>query len=245
MKLVVILLLSWFFVSSNISAQEEESILDFDFGADLVSRYVWRGLEFGGDPAVPQFQPYAALSFDGKEYGRLEIGAWGSYGFSGDFSENDLSLKYIYTTSLVNISAVLNDYYYPYLGSSFTNFEDKGDGAHTIEAGIAISGNGSFPFSLLISRNVWNDFPHDRSLYVEAGYAFNIKEINMNIFAGAAQGQSLWHCVTTDKFEFINIGVSAGKSLKISEDYSLPLGISWIMNAHQKKTFLVFKIGLF
>lgn len=232
--------------SGGLLAQEEKSQgLDFNFGTDLVSRYIWRGMEFGGDPAVPQFQPYAAFSYDGGKYGKIELGAWGSYGFTGNYSENDLYLKYTYGTGVLSVSAVLNDYYYPYLGSSFFNFKDAGKGAHTLEAGLAVTGNESFPLSVLISKNVRNDLPGDHSLYIEASYPFTINQVNLNVFAGAAQGRSLWHLVDTDKFVLINFGASAAKTVKISDDYCLPLSISWIMNAHRKQTFLVFKIGLF
>jgi len=245
-KKVLLIILTGLLLTGVVKAQDDSSsVLDFDFGAEVVSRYIWRGVESGGDPAVPQLQPYASFSVDGGEYGLLELGAWGSYGFSGDFSENDLSLKYTYSTSPVNISLTLNDYYFPYLGINFTNFEDKGEGAHTIEAGLALTGNESFPFTFLVSKNIKNDVPEDKSLYVEAGYAFSINEVEMNVFAGAAQGMSLWHGISTDKFEVCTVGIGAGKEIRISESYSLPLGINWIMNPHQKKTFLVFKVGLF
>ena len=54
----------------------KESKLGFDVGADIMSRYVWRGTQFGG--SSPSIQPFTSLSI-----GNLEIGAWGAYSTGG------------------------------------------------------------------------------------------------------------------------------------------------------------------
>lgn len=243
----IIVLLSILFMPGIFHGQEEQksNLVKFDFGADIVSRYIWRGIEFGGAPAVPQLQPYASLNFNLSSSHVIQIGAWGSYGFTGDYNENDLSLKYSYTHEAAgSFSIGLNDYYYPYLNIPFSNFKKDGEGAHTIEAGFGYSGPASFPVNFLISKNILNDLPESKSLYVEAGFNTIISELPFNFFVGAAQGRSAWHSVTTDKFEICNLGVGVSKSVKISSDFSLPIGMSWIMNPHQKKTYLVFKVSL-
>ena len=57
-------------------------------GADIVSRYVWRGLDFGESMSV---QPGLTIALGG-----LEFGAWGSYSISASgagSNENDLWRK--------------------------------------------------------------------------------------------------------------------------------------------------------
>ena len=44
--------------------------VEFDIGADVVSRYVWRGTDFGNSPAI---QPSMSASF---RDGQLELGYW-------------------------------------------------------------------------------------------------------------------------------------------------------------------------
>jgi hypothetical protein len=222
--------------------------LEFDFGADVVSRYVWRGQELGqtqADPAAPQFQPYASFNININENNQIQIGAWGSYGFTGRYNENDLSLKYSMTEkSAGTFSLSTNDYYYPYLEIPFSNFKKEGQGAHTIELAFGYNGPEKFPVNFLISNNILNDSIGNKSLYVEVGYGANIADVAVNFFVGAAKGKSSWHGINTDKFELCNVGFSATKNLKITNDYSLPLGISWIMNPHLKKTYLVFKASI-
>ena len=59
-----------------------------EISADVVSRYVWRGTQFGDSGHI---QPALILSA-----GDFEIGAWGSFALSGndEWSELDLYISY-------------------------------------------------------------------------------------------------------------------------------------------------------
>ena len=83
-------------------------------GADLVSRYVWRGLDVN---QAPNLQPSITLS----AYG-LSAGFWGSYSLdnysNSTYSQEIdtwLSYKYQFEDGPA-ISAILTDYYYPSAG---------------------------------------------------------------------------------------------------------------------------------
>lgn len=221
------------------------SPLSFSFGMDLVSRYIWRGIEFGADidgSSSPHFQPTAAFTYSFGKAGALSLGVWGSYAFSGNFSESDVYLNYAVNTKAGNISLTFNDYYYPYVGIPVTNFDGDGKGAHTIDAQLAYTFPEVFPLTVMVSNNVHNDFPDNKSLYIEASYPFTVSDVQLGLVVGAAKGPSLWHSIYTDKFEFNNIGLKASKSIKITQDFSLPVGFNWIYNAHLKKTYVVFKV---
>ena len=88
--------------------------VEFNFGADVVSRYVWRGIDTGDSPAV---QPNMAASFrDGK----LELGYWGSFATNaGGGNELDWYLTYNATD---DISISITDYFFPTPGETeFSN----------------------------------------------------------------------------------------------------------------------------
>ena len=77
-------------------------------GADVVSRYVWRGVDFGESMSV---QP--SLSFSA---GGFEVGSWGSYSYaplSSGANEHDIWASY----SFGSVSLMLTDYYFPNGGS--------------------------------------------------------------------------------------------------------------------------------
>lgn len=101
MKIKEILLVILMFFSFNFSAHAQ-----FGFGSVIVSRYVWRGTDFGNSASV---QPSLHYSVGG-----LEVGAWASYPISSDITslsvnENDLFIKY----SIGRLGLMITDYYFP------------------------------------------------------------------------------------------------------------------------------------
>ena len=160
------LLLSILVVVSVVSAlAQEETALEeskeahegkvyLNVGADLVSRYIWRGQNFGKSAAI---QPTASISVFG-----FTLGAWGSYAFSRhslqiddstsityNYSELDLFLSYRYKY----FTLMLFDYYAPgpidtLPGNNYFNWKNK-DTFHTLEASLILTDRKSFPFSLL------------------------------------------------------------------------------------------------
>ncbi len=234
-------------VSRFSDADSIKSKISFSFGMDLVTRYVWRGDELGinGDGnSTSHFQPNASLTYNLRNAGALVLGFWGSYGFNGAYSENDYFLSYSLPTSAGNFLFMFTDYCFPDQGIAITNFEGQGNGAHTIEALVGYTLPGSFPVSINLSTNIHNDAPGNKSFYGEINFPFTLADTDFSFFAGAALGKSYWHNISTDKVEFNNVGFKGSKSIKISQEYSLPVSIYWIYNPHQKKTFLVFKLSL-
>lgn len=231
--------------SEAYSQKETKSPISINIGGDVVSRYIFRGVEFGPNPPTPQVQPHFALTYDMGNAGSLIFGGWASYGIYNEFSENDLSLKYSIPVSGAGTFALtLMDLTFPYLGASINNFEGDGNGAHFIALNFDYSGPAKFPVTFQVSSLVHNDFPEHKSLYLEVGYNFPISDVDARVVCGAAQGKSKWNSIKTDKFEFDNIGINFTKKLKISEDYSLPVGVAYILNWHLKQSFLVLKISV-
>lgn len=222
--------------------------LSFSFSSDIVTRYIWRGNEFGkydfDFKSTPHIQPTAALTLTTASELSISLGLWGSYGFNGNYSETDLYLNFLMPTNIGDLSLTFNDYFYPYYGISFTNFDGDGLGGHTLELNFSFQFKEKFPLKFMISKNIHNDIKDDNSLYFELGYPIQISDVNIDLFAGVAQGKSIWHNVDVDKFSIVNTGFTAKKSLKISETFSLPISLSWVYNPHKKITYLVGKITI-
>lgn len=220
--------------------------LTMSLGLDLVSRYIWRGVEYGvpGKTATPNFQPTAGLAYDLGKGHSLGLGVWGSYAFDGDYEENDFYFNYTVAHSFGSLSVTVNDYYYPYQNIPFSNTDGDGKGAHTVDAQFLFTLPESFPLGILLSNNIHNDAPDNKSFYAELSYPFTISENAGSVFIGAAKGPSAWHVVSTDKFELINVGFKYAKVIKVTDSFSFTSGVSWIFNPHLKKTYLVFKITL-
>ncbi len=233
---IPMIIVSIFILVMQISAQ------NFNVSTDLVSRYVWRGADFGDSPSI---QP--SLNF---AVGNFEIGTWGAYQLGRDASalagdELDLYLSYGLDMGNISFSFLISDYYFPNSGLKFGNFnnwDDKdGVGAHIIELGIGLSGSDSFPLSLSGYVNVYND--EDNSAYFELGYSSDVDDVTINYFIGATPGGNNMY-YGTDTFNIVNIGITASKEIKITDDFSLPIFGSYVLNPNQEVAHFVFGISL-
>ena len=200
-------------------------------GADVVSRYVWRGLDFGESMSV---QPALTLGAGG-----FEFGAWGSYSISADgasANENDLWFTYTVTTSSGASFAVgATDYYFP--GPDADGFSYKS--AHTWEFSLAFAGPEAFPLSLF--AGLIND--DDKPMYLEAGLPLPAGEgMELGLHAGMVTAASGFY--DTQGAAVVNLGITAGKELQITESFALPMSVSYVINPDQDRAFLVFGISL-
>ncbi len=189
----------------------------FSVGADIVSRYVWRGTQFGDGIAA---QPWLSYTFPGIG---VEVGAWGSY----DLSDDDASEADLYLTIPLGeyFSFTVTDYFFP-TGSFDDYFDYSDDGAHTIEL---LAGLDYENFSLFGAVNVSGD--DDNSVYVEAGYAFYDKDdYSASLFVGGGDGAYTNGSNAMGDFDIVNVGISASKDI-FSASYIVnpDLETSWVV----------------
>ena len=235
--LLAVITLSW---AQSATAENKASVTT---GLDLYNRYVWRGTDFGNSPSL---QPTLAVGYAG-----FELGAWGAYTMSNQASESDeIDLWLAYTLGLDNgmsITALITDYTFPNSGVRFFNFNDydamiddtvSDAGAHTLELGASIAGPESFPITLSGFINVYND--GGNNTYFQVDYPFTVNETSLNFFVGAAGGsKDNPDYYGTDDFQVINVGIDASKEIKVTDDFSLPLSVSFIINPNAERHYLL------
>ncbi|MBL1212508.1 MAG: hypothetical protein HND52_04005 [Ignavibacteriae bacterium] len=213
--------------------EESQHNVSLGFGTNIVSRYVWRGGDFGDSPSI---QPYIGVTYAG-----FELGTWASFPLSSSasgYNEHDLYLSYTLESELGSFGLLLTDFYYPNSGVDFSNWDGGGTGAHTLELSASYSG----PFNFLAAYNVHND--PDKSFYMELGYSMNLADVPVDIFLGGTRGRSTWYGISTDKIEITNIGLKGSREIVFTNNFSLTLSASYIMNPYARKTFLVFGISI-
>jgi hypothetical protein len=201
----------------------------FDLGADVVSRYIWRGADYGESASV---QP--ALSFSS---GGFEIGTWASYAMNPDgapANEHDLWMSY----SAGPVTVGVTDYYFPNAGFDFFDFDGDGEGAHLIEPFASVNGPETFPATFYVGYFAHND--PDNSIYLNASYPFAIDGIELAFGVGASAGESALY--GTDGFGIIELNLAASKSIPLTDGFSLPLSVAYILNPYAETSFLV--VGL-
>ena len=153
-------------------------------GADVVSRYVWRGTDYGNAAAV---QPSIETTI-----GPVALGAWGSWSISpgpADASGNECDLYASTTVGLVGFT--LTDYFFPaYAGTdSLLNLD-----MHIFELS-AVADVG--PVSILAAANVSGD--DDNSTYLELTYG----ALSLGL------GNGLYS--TNGEFAPVSFGISASR----------------------------------
>ena len=153
-------------------------------GADVVSRYVWRGTDFGNAAAV---QPSIETTI-----GPVALGAWGSWSISpgpADASGNECDLYA--STTVGPVGLTLTDYFFPaYAGTDSLLNVDK----HVFE----LSGGADVgPVSVLAAANVSGD--DDNSTYLELTYG----AFSLGLGNGAYS--------TDGEFAPVSLGISASR----------------------------------
>jgi hypothetical protein len=266
--LLVVLFCSLFTspASSQEEAKQEESTekssVQVNFGADLVSRYIWRGTDYGNSPSI---QPNLSLTAGG-----FKIGAWGCYGFGsykqkvndsttldmGHYAEFDLFVSY----TLKGFTLGVTDYFFPNplnpnSGNKYFNYKSLTTG-HSIEASLTYDGPAKFPVQVYVGTMIYGNDPvedstgaftdrneNNFSTYIEASYKFNIKKIGVDVkpFIGGIPFGSILY---GPQAGIVNLGLTASKAIKITEHYSIPIYTSVITNPQAESVFLVFGLTL-
>jgi hypothetical protein len=197
-------------VSAGAAMADSPSV---NVGVDFYNRYVWRGSDIGNSPSI---QP--AVSATG--YG-LTLGAWGAYSTSSVSSGNDeIDFWADYTVKRENgvaLKLIMTDYTYPNSGISYS----KSD-AHTFEAGAAFIGPPGFPLTVSGYVNVSND--PGNNTYFQLDYPATAGAVELGFFVGAAGGSTENpDYYDTETANVINMGMSARRTIAVTERFSLPL----------------------
>ncbi|MBN2683513.1 MAG: hypothetical protein JXR58_13545 [Bacteroidales bacterium] len=234
--------LAAFFVQP-VLAQEEEKESPFSSGADIMSRYVWRGTDFGGSPSIQPTLEYAK--------GNLTIGTWGAYATNlPGIQEADIYVSYDFGKKF---TLMFTDYFFPNELSgndSYFVYKQESTG-HLFELSAKYNGTEKLPLSLMVATifygadAVKNDefgIPTadiQYSTYIELGYEFKNLELvaGFNLLApDLDRGESGLY---GNYMGFVNIGIKHEKEIKITETFSLPFSMSFITNPQTEKIFLV------
>ena len=218
-------------LSTNLLAQSSFSL---SAGGDLVSRYIWRGLEING---APNLQPAVEGSFGG-----FAVGFWGSYAFSERTSTDELDFYAGYTFSTESagdFGLLFTDYYFP-TGSRISDFSDTSS-AHYLEAAVTYSGPSSLPLSLFLG---YTFKPAGvEALYWEVSYSASVDAFGFDIFVAGTNGGEGGYYGATD-FAVINTGFKVSQDINIGESLQMPLFVSFIANPNEETVYLVFGVGL-
>ena len=220
----------FFIYTSILTAQSDPPhAISVSGNVDIVSRYIWRGLEFGQSPSI---QP--ALSAKWKDF---TLGAWGAYKLTG---AGDQETDFFLTKKIGFLTVGVSDYwtFSDTAAMDFFNYREKTT-AHILETQVLLSGGESLPFNLLACYFFYGADTTE-SIYLELQYLHSSNLMDMLFFAGYQPKGEYYG----SKNSFVNIGCTARKSIAVTDRWSLPLSISLILNPDRKSVYLVAGITL-
>jgi hypothetical protein len=196
---------------------------------DLMSRYIWRGLENGHAPSI---QPGLSVSWKG-----FTLGAWGAYKLTG---EGGQETDFYLSKNIAFVTIAVWDYWNFYDTAGFNYFDyHKESTTHILEAQVLFSGNKSIPFNLLVSYFFYGA-DTSKSIYMELQFFHKFKPVDLVVFTGY-QPKGTYYA---SRAAFVNIGCTVKKSIPVTDRFSLPLSLSLIFNPAGKSTYLVAGITL-
>ena len=232
-NLAIIVSCATLLLSTGIDAQNETKVA---VAADVVSGYYWRGEDLGGLSVQPSL---------GITKGNFTVSAWGNVGLDEkDMKEMDLTAAY--TIGKVNIG--ITDYSYNRTPGGHTA-KYFSYGAHSTESAHLFEGNIGYNFGPLAVNWYTNfagqdyykkkDGKRAYSSYFEAVAPFTLGGLDMKAEVGVTPWDGAY-TTKTDKFAVVNIGLTAKKTVKISDTFSVPAFAKIAVNPESRKAYMIF-----
>lgn len=219
-------------IDAQAQKQIEEGGPELSAGADLMSRYVWRGTDFGASPSI---QPTIEFAWD-----FFKIGSWGAFTTNGtNVQEADLYLACDVFDGMFSVG--VTDYFFPNDTVASNKYFDYKDGStgHTLEANLSFNGTEAVPIGVSFNYNFYG-YDEANSMYLEFTYSGKVKDNPFDLFMGFALDDGLYG----ETFGVVNFGATVHKEIKFSDSFSLPVQASFITNPQAENMFLVFGISL-
>ena len=232
MKKIILLMMG---LVAGATAHAEDGV-ETTVAADMVSRYIWRGLDAGSTAIQPTF---------GVGYKGLSLTAWGSYGVTDpdDTKEFDLTLGY----SVGGFNIGITDYWFSVGGDPEGRYfkYDAHATNHIFEATVGYDfGLASLQWYTNFAGNdgLNKDGKRAYSSYVEANVPFKLATVDWTATAGAVPFATDFYGTTG--FAVTNLALKATKDIKVTDSFSIPIFGQVAANPCSQKAYLVFGFTL-
>ncbi len=224
-KMIVMALM----IATGIGANAQDNEVETTVSADVVSSYVWRGMDCGS----AAIQPTLGIAYKG-----LSLTAWGSYGLvdTNDAKEFDLTLAY--TTGGFNIG--ITDYWFNTPEARYFLY-DAHKTSHVFEANVGYDfGAASIQWFTNFAGNdgLNKDGKRAYSSYLELSAPFKLASADWSATIGAVPYATSSY--GTSGFAVTNVSLKASKDIKITDSFSIPVFAQVAANPASQKAYFVF-----
>ncbi len=200
--------------------------------ADVVSRYVWRGIDQGSAASV---QPSLSLGYKG-----LTLDFWGSTSIAHiEPKEFDIALGY----EVGGLSLTLTDYFWAGEEAKYGHYADD----HFFELGlgytfskIPLTASWSTMLFCGKSAEVNDEGQRMYSTYINVSYDLDLRGVTFT----PSLGLNPWTSQYADALALMDISLTATKEIPITERFSLPIFVQATVSPAMDKAYLVFGFSL-
>jgi len=227
-KSVLVLLLFSMGTLPVIAQKEREIPLTIETGVDIMSSYIWRGMDLGHTPSI---QPYISASWK-----NFTVGTWSAFRITGDGTDE---VDIFISQSIGPVTLTLFDYWsysrlYP---SKYLDLHPETT-SHLFEAQILLSGGERIPLNLMGGYMFYGADP-SKSLYFELEFVKPIKEGELKLFAGYQAMGSYY----AGKSSFVSTGAGFSYPVKILEWLGMNIVSNLTYNPAADKVYFTIGIG--
>ena len=228
-------------VAPSGAQKKRQLISNFHLKLELQTKYVWRGMEMITEDSAPVLFPQINYQYKG-----LYAYVMGGYAVNGKYGEVDLGVSYTHKWITVGIY----DYYYPTINTpndKYFNFKNR-DTGHWFEAAVTIAPE-NIPAYLTISNffagaDKKSNDKQAYSTYAELGGHYDFQENHqLGLAVGAAFNKSCYNGYEHN-FSICNIELKYTYSLKLKNDFTMPLSVAYITNPVCEKSHVNFITSL-
>ena len=219
-------------LGNKVKAEEPEKAVTLEIKADVVSSYVWRGMDCAGF----SIQPEATLTWQKPG---LSFGAWASVELMdshdwANMSEFDLFLEW----SKGGFTAGLTDYNFC-SGGYWSGWKFNADATHFLEANLAYDfGPVALAWNTLLTgadhRFDDGEWKRNYSTYVELTAPWKLGGLEGSAAVGACLWDDTFSAPGNEGLNVCNIALTATKEIG-----GVPVSASVITNPQSDKTFFV------
>ena len=222
-------------IATGYSATAQDKV-ETTVAADLVSSYIWRGLDCGSAAG----QPTHGIGYKG-----LSLSAWGSYGLTDPDDVKEFDLTLAFATGGFNIG--ITDYWFSEgLDPDGRYFKYEANSTnHMFEANIGYDfGVASIQWFTYFGGNDGTNKDDKRaySSYAEVAVPFKLATVDWTATAGIVPWATTLY--DTNGFAVTNLALKATKEIKVTDSFSIPVFGQIVGNPCSQKGYLVFGFTL-
>ncbi len=219
-----------FFMGPAIKAQDK---VEVQLCADLVTQYIWRGLQLGH----ASIQPTLAVGWKG-----LSLEAWGSVGITDSKDLYEIDLMAAYSTG--GLSLGIRDFWSGISSERYFYYNTHGTN-HVFEAFVSYDFGvvkTSWQTSFAGYDGVNRSGKRAYSSYFEASAPFKLATCDWEATVGAVPYATTYY--NTNGFAVTDVSLRATKDIKITDKFSVPIFGQIAANPCSQKAYFIFGFTL-